>query len=544
MLDPLRSTIQAPFQRIGSLLATSLLILLALPAMALAAPFNDNFATPAWAGLSSTFTGSGSNVGATAQIGEPRHAGQAAQRSAWWRWRAPGDGTVTIQTCNSTFDTRLGVYTGTAVDALTTVAQNDDYPGCTGGGGGGLGSRVTFSARSGVYYRLAVDGFNGASGNISLVILQDSPSAPQNDSFSASEALSGSSTRTFGGNLRATAETGEANHLTGTGSASRSVWYRWTAPAGGRVTVDTCGSDFDSVLGVYTGTAVDALAVVERGDDSGTACTASGGDNADSRVQFDTRAGVTYRIAVDGFAGASGAVTLGVNLVPDTTPPDTSITSGPAGSLESRDATFEFTATEAGSTFECSVEGGTYAACTSPKVLSALALGNRSFAVRATDPAGNTDPSPAERSWMIVDTTAPDTTIDSGPSGSEQSRTATLGFSASEPGSTFECALDGAAYAPCSSPNALTGLSPGNRSFAVRAVDPSGNRDFSPATRSWTIVDPPTSQPQTQPAPVVRKPGKCAKLKGKKRAACIKKACGKKKGAKKKKACVKAVTRK
>jgi peptidoglycan/xylan/chitin deacetylase (PgdA/CDA1 family) len=85
------------------------------------------------------------------------------------------------------------------------------------------------------------------------------------------------------------------------------------------------------------------------------------------------------------------------------------------------------------------------------------------------------------------DTTPPDTTIDSGPSGTVSSTSASFAFSSSEPNSTFECALDGAANSSCTSPNAYTGLASGSHAFSVRATDAAGNVDPTPATRTWTI---------------------------------------------------------
>jgi hypothetical protein len=84
------------------------------------------------------------------------------------------------------------------------------------------------------------------------------------------------------------------------------------------------------------------------------------------------------------------------------------------------------------------------------------------------------------------DSTPPETTIDSGPSGAIASSSASFTFSSSEPGSSFECRLDGAGWAACSSPRSYTGLGLGTHSFSVRATDAAANVDPSPATRSWS----------------------------------------------------------
>ncbi len=86
-----------------------------------------------------------------------------------------------------------------------------------------------------------------------------------------------------------------------------------------------------------------------------------------------------------------------------------------------------------------------------------------------------------------ADTTPPDTTIDSGPSGTVTSATANFTFSSSEVGSTFECSLDGAAFTACSSPKEYTGLSGGEHTLRVKATDTAGNTDATPASRTWTI---------------------------------------------------------
>jgi hypothetical protein len=86
----------------------------------------------------------------------------------------------------------------------------------------------------------------------------------------------------------------------------------------------------------------------------------------------------------------------------DTTPPDTSITSGPPANTADTSATLAFTSSEPGSTFACALDGGAWTACSSPQTYSGLGVGAHSFSVRATDAAGNTDPTPAAWSWQVL----------------------------------------------------------------------------------------------------------------------------------------------
>src|SRR5207253_1743865 len=99
---------------------------------------------------------------------------------------------------------------------------------------------------------------------------------------------------------------------------------------------------------------------------------------------------------------------------------------------------------------------GSWTACTSPHPPSpALSPGSHTFDVRATDAAGNTDASPATHTWT-VDLTAPDTTIDTGPSSPSNNTTPTFTFSSNESGSTFECRIDSGSWSTCSSPDTLS----------------------------------------------------------------------------------------
>jgi uncharacterized delta-60 repeat protein len=94
----------------------------------------------------------------------------------------------------------------------------------------------------------------------------------------------------------------------------------------------------------------------------------------------------------------------------DTTPPETTITGGPGGTTTDGTPTFEFGSSEGGATFACRVDGNAFSPCSSPYTTSPLGDGPHAFEVRATDAAGNVDPSPATRSF-IVDATSPDVTV-------------------------------------------------------------------------------------------------------------------------------------
>lgn len=88
--------------------------------------------------------------------------------------------------------------------------------------------------------------------------------------------------------------------------------------------------------------------------------------------------------------------------LPDTEPPETSLDSGPTGTVWATDASFEFSSPDAGSTFECSLDGSNWDACSSPKQYSNLGQGDHAFRVRAVDGSGNPDPTPATRTWVIA----------------------------------------------------------------------------------------------------------------------------------------------
>lgn len=182
--------------------------------------------------------------------------------------------------------------------------------------------------------------------------------------------------------------------------------------------------------------------------------------------------------------------------------PDTTILTSPPGITNTGNADFTFTGSDdvtpaANLTFECQLDGGAFAACTSPQSYSGLSDGAHAFAVRARDPFGVADATPASSAWT-VDSTAPDTQITAGPPAID-STDATFAFAGDDGAGTgvasLECRIDGGAWATCTSPATYTGLSGGPHTFDVRAVDGAGNIDPTPATYGWTVD---TSLPNTQ----------------------------------------------
>ncbi len=196
----------------------------------------------------------------------------------------------------------------------------------------------------------------------------------------------------------------------------------------------------------------------------------------------------TFKATATDAVGNTSPCSAGLTYVEDSTAPETTVDSGPSDGSRTNDATpaFGFTSSEAGSSFQCKVDSSAYAACSSPNTIAALADGSHSFEVRATDQAGNADPTPASRSFT-VDTRAPNTKLTGGPPPLTTKHTATFKFKSTERGSSFKCKLDRQRYKPCRSPKTYKHLKRGKHAFKVRATDRAGNLDPTPANRGWRI---------------------------------------------------------
>ncbi|QWZ09562.1 hypothetical protein KRR39_07360 [Nocardioides panacis] len=170
----------------------------------------------------------------------------------------------------------------------------------------------------------------------------------------------------------------------------------------------------------------------------------------------------------------------------------TTISTKPAASVATGDATFEFTATEPGATFLCSLDGAVPAACTSPQSYTGLTNGNHTFSVRGVGAAGAQDGTPVTYTWNVAvpagDTVAPSTGISLRPKAVSTAREAAFTLVSDEAGSTFRCSLDGKPAVVCTSPVVYRGLADGDHTFAAAAVDAAGNADATPDVYSWKIT--------------------------------------------------------
>jgi hypothetical protein len=205
---------------------------------------------------------------------------------------------------------------------------NGDYiPGATGAT---LTLAKVQGADAGSFQVTVYNDYGSVESEVAEVIV-DVPLLPLADNFSARGGITGFSGSGRGSNLGASKESGEPRHADKNGGAS--VWLSWTAPASGIATFSTDGSALDTLLGVYTGSAVNSLTKLASDDESGGYHT--------SVVKFNAEAGARYEIAIDGESRQTGTVVFNWSLAPTesripviTQPPqDTTVSLGGAAEL-------------------------------------------------------------------------------------------------------------------------------------------------------------------------------------------------------------------
>lgn len=215
-------------------------------------PANDAFASAeVLSGASGSTTGD--TTGATKETGEPLLSDTTSGASVWYEFTPPSSGPYFFATSGD-LDSVLGLFTGSAVNALTLVAQNDEGGDLSTSTGGFGPSRVVARLVAGVVYKLMVDGWNGTED--AFVLDWGAASPPANDAFATRTTIPLPGGTTSGSNLDATPEADDPSpfdDLDGT-----IVWYRYVVPYDGDVDLELTGTP-SLRLRAFTGSALASL---------------------------------------------------------------------------------------------------------------------------------------------------------------------------------------------------------------------------------------------------------------------------------------------
>src|SRR5262245_27640331 len=179
------------------------------------------------------------------------------------------------------------------------------------------------------------------------------------------------------------------------------------------------------------------------------------------------------------------AALLSAAIVPaaQAAPPAVTILDAPTTAVDDTRITVHFTA-DAGASTTCAIDGDALAPCTSPYTTRDAANGSHGLRVDATTSGGTKEAVVA----FALNAAPPTTSIDAGPDGATRTNTPSFGFSSSRARATFQCSLDGDAFAACGASYTTTQLSAGHHTLTVKSVDAGGQEDLSPESRGFDVV--------------------------------------------------------
>ena len=274
-------------------------------------PVNDNFASVSELAVPASL--SGDTVMATTQTGEPVPANCGAIGKTVWYMVVPQEtGILVVSTAGSTFDTRLALYTGSALSSLNAVACDDNS-------GPDNTSVLITDVTAGQTYYLQLGGasfFPGTAHAGSFVLKVFTGHLPENDNFAAALPLTLPAS-VSGDNLLASKEDGEP--VPSCGDMGHTVWYEFTPAINGVLDASAQSTTFQPYLALYmlaegTGTPFERL-------NSAAGCT----QDEKWLLNVDVQAGQKYYLQV-GSQGdmAGGDFVLQVSVYPH--PPNDNFT--------------------------------------------------------------------------------------------------------------------------------------------------------------------------------------------------------------------------
>ena len=281
-----------PFFAPASRLTRLTLVVLGIPLAAFAAtPPGDHFEAPYLLSQPYGYLVVDSAVTATAQPNEPLNG---TGHTVWFRWTAPQDGPVAFDTMSGYFPTVVTAYTGSALENLAPVTPLPDP-----GPAAPRPNRVRFLAQSGGTYHIQVDASTAVLGRFDFKWWQGPPA---NDRFADAQYVDSGVYRFALSSVHATREAGEPHHAGNPGG--RSVWMPYVGEISRGLAISTEGSEFDTLLAIYTGDSLSNLTEIASSNDEGT--------NRWSRVHFDAVRDMQYWIVVDGVDGDGGNIYLDI----------------------------------------------------------------------------------------------------------------------------------------------------------------------------------------------------------------------------------------
>ena len=309
-------------------------------------------------------------------------------KSAWYRFTAPSTGTLTVNTFGSNYDTILATYTGTC-GAFTAVpgACNDDSSGAQ--------SRVSFTASAGTTYYFMVSAYSSNGGSLVFQLTfqgagptatftptftpppptptrtqtpsptftftlgpptatftsgpptatftatptfttapaatPTSPSGLFNDACGSATTIDGAPYSSSMATNAATTDATDPAPSCGNHSRGKSVWYRFTAPSNGTLTVNTFGSNYDTILAAYTGSCNSYTAVTGACNDDTS--------GAQSRISFTATGGTMYYFLVTAYSSNGGTLVFQLTFQGSGPAPTSTATFTPAGPTATRTQT-------------------------------------------------------------------------------------------------------------------------------------------------------------------------------------------------------------
>ena len=227
----------------------------------------------------------------------------------WFRLIAPANETITVDTLSSPDpgsdpDSKIWVYNASGgCGALVCVTANDDIETSP------FRSKASWQAVAGTEYRILVSPFSNTQTTQNYVLTVSSAPTPANDACGGPTVITGAAGSIAGTTVGAT-------DVTNTSSAAQpscnsaygffDVWYSWTAPCTGNVTLGTCGS-YDTLLSVHT-----TCPTATANNQIAGACNNDGpaGCTPGSQYVLAATSGTTYLIRVAGFVGAAAGNTF------------------------------------------------------------------------------------------------------------------------------------------------------------------------------------------------------------------------------------------